>query len=215
MRRSWKPSCPSSPGGFNSGTKGVIHVTGTVGISGVLRDKLTLYSTANVVFLDDLTYATDPASGRCSDMLGVITAKNAVIADNALNTPQRPAVGSGPYVVMDDARDFYLHAIVMTLDKSLLVENVGSGPAAVLQCGGTWIGRGCIYQTGGIIASNRDFSAVNQGGGNITGFLKQRTYDRCAINNAPPYFPTTGRFEDNRTTRSIPSASASRICSAA
>ena len=99
---------------------------------------------------------------------------------------------------MDDARDFYLHAIVMTLDKSLLVENVGSGPTSVLQCGGTWIGRGCIYQTGGIIASNRDLSAVNQGGGAISGFLKQRTYDRCATKAAPPYFPTTGRFEDNR-----------------
>jgi hypothetical protein len=24
------------------------------------------------------------------------------------------------------------------------------------------------------------------------------TYDRCAVRNPPPYFPTTGRFIDNR-----------------
>ena len=30
------------------------------------------------------------------------------------------------------------------------------------------------------------------------GFLKRYTYDRCAVRNPPPYFPTTGKFTDNR-----------------
>ena len=31
-----------------------------------------------------------------------------------------------------------------------------------------------------------------------TGYIKRYSYDRCVITNPPPYFPTTGRFQDNR-----------------
>jgi hypothetical protein len=37
---------------------------------------------------------------------------------------------------------------------------------------------------------------VGQTNGN--GFIKRYSYDRCAHYNPPPYFPTTGRFLDNR-----------------
>jgi hypothetical protein len=30
------------------------------------------------------------------------------------------------------------------------------------------------------------------------GFIKRYSYDRCGVVNPPPYFPTTGRFLDNR-----------------
>ena len=30
------------------------------------------------------------------------------------------------------------------------------------------------------------------------GYVKRYSYDRCAVVNPPPYFPTTGRFLDNR-----------------
>ena len=30
------------------------------------------------------------------------------------------------------------------------------------------------------------------------GYIKRYSYDRCAVVNPPPYFPTTGRFQDNR-----------------
>ncbi len=30
------------------------------------------------------------------------------------------------------------------------------------------------------------------------GFTKRYSYDRCGVVNPPPYFPTTGRFLDNR-----------------
>jgi hypothetical protein len=33
---------------------------------------------------------------------------------------------------------------------------------------------------------------------NGAGFGKQYTYDRCANLRPPPYFPTTGRYLDNR-----------------
>ena len=31
-----------------------------------------------------------------------------------------------------------------------------------------------------------------------TGYIKRYSYDRCAVMYPPPYFPTTGRFQDNR-----------------
>ena len=32
----------------------------------------------------------------------------------------------------------------------------------------------------------------------MTGFVKRYSYDKCAVASPPPYFPTTGRFQDNR-----------------
>ena len=54
--------------------------------------------------------------------------------------------------------------------------------------------------TGGIIKERR--GAVGTTGG--TGFLKRYSYDRCAVLIPPPYFPTTGRFIDNRLTEMDP-----------
>ena len=51
-----------------------------------------------------------------------------------------------------------------------------------------------LYLTGGLIQNNR--GAVGQANGNS--YIKRYSYDRCAVINPPPYFPTTGRFQDNR-----------------
>ena len=56
------------------------------------------------------------------------------------------------------------------------------------------MGRGCLYVTGGIIQVTR--GPVGTGSG--TGFSKSYSYDACAASYPPPYFPTTGRFTDNR-----------------
>jgi hypothetical protein len=181
--------------GYNSGTKGVIYVSGTVGVSGVLRGRVTLYAANTVVLLDDLTYATDPASMKCADMLGIVAGGDVVIADNALNTPQvLPWSSGGQYLFLGGNRDFYLHGVVMALNQSFYPENVSSGPANVTTCGGQPIGRGCLYQTGGIISQYRQ--AMTTAGG--TGVLEQRIYDRCLVKNSPPYFPTPGHFLENR-----------------
>ena len=31
-----------------------------------------------------------------------------------------------------------------------------------------------------------------------SGYMENRTYDQCMAQQSPPYFPTTGRFFDNR-----------------
>jgi hypothetical protein len=181
--------------GFNTNTKGVMYVNGTVGISGVLRGDITLYSPNTVVILDDLRYANDPARGVCVDILGIISGANTIIADNSLNSPEYIKVSGGSIVrSLDDTPDMYLHAVVMALGNSFGVQNYSTGSNNAIPCGTTTWGRGCLYLTGGLIQNTR--GAVGTGGG--TGYVKRYSYDRCAVVNPPPYFPTTGRFQDNR-----------------
>jgi hypothetical protein len=188
--------------GLNPGTKGVIAVTGTVGISGVLRGRITLYATGTVVILDDQRYATDPsvtnavgAPTVCPDMLGVIAGANITVADNAVNNPPDVSTsGSASYKTVDDTKDMFIHGTMMALNTSFGVENFDQGPTDAMDCEGTNVGRGCLYLTGGIIQERR--GAVGQLSGE--GYIKRYAYDRCALSNPPPFFPTTGRFLDNR-----------------
>jgi hypothetical protein len=180
--------------GFNNSTKGVMYVNGTVGISGVVRSLVTLYSPNTVVILDDIRYANDPAAGICADILGVIAGQNVVVADNALNTPEPIRVSPLQYKSLDDTPDLYLHSVIMGIGTSFKVENYSQGPTNAMTCGTVSNGRGCLYLTGGLIQNNR--GPVGQTDGH--GFSKRYSYDRCAVVNPPPYFPTTGRFQDNR-----------------
>ncbi len=182
--------------GVNTNAKGVIHVNGTVAISGNLRGRVTLYSTGYIVVVDDARYATDPAAGQCADVLGLIAAKDVVVADNAINTPQT-FNGGATYNNLDDNTNLDLHAVIMALGTSFRVQNYGSGPISANGCGGTLVGRGCLNLTGGLIQNNRGPVGQLQGGG-ITGYVKRYSYDRCGAIAPPPYFPTTGRFLDNR-----------------
>ena len=176
--------------GQNPGTKGVIAVTGTIGVSGVLRGRITLYATGSVIVLDDLRYATDPSVGSCADMLGVISANNITVADNAILDPQN----IGAYKNFDDTKDLYIQGVLMAISTSFGVENYNSGPSNANDCEGTNGGRGCLYLSGGLIQESRGAVGLISG----EGFIKRYSYDRCAISTPPPYFPTTGRFLDNR-----------------
>lgn len=211
-RGAWQPSAVTPPAalvarrpwdaayliplyrGYNSGTQGVVYVDGTTGVSGVLRGRVTLYATGTVVVLDDLRYADDPASGVCADMLGLIAGNNVVVADNALNTPQKVRTSPALTKSLDDTKDLYVQAVIMALNTSFAVENYAGGPTNVNGCEGTANGRGCLYLTGGLIQYNRGAVGTSNG----TGFTKRYSYDRCAVASPPPYFPTTGRFTDIR-----------------
>ena len=179
---------------LNTNAKGVIYVAGTVGVSGVLSGKVTVYSTTTGVILDDVRYANDPGKGVCQDIFGILAATDIVVAKNAINEPQNVAAsGSANYKVMDDTKDLYLHGVMMALNTSFEAENPGTGPSNATNCEGTTNGRGCLYLTGGLIQKARGIVSI---GGQ--GYIKRYSYDRCAIVNPPPYFPTTGRFADNR-----------------
>jgi hypothetical protein len=177
--------------GINPNSKGVIYAGGTVGISGVLRGRITLYSPNTIVVLDDLRYATDPGTGICSDILGLLAGTDVIVADNALLTPQNTGSATRN---MDDTKDLYLHSVIMALNTSFQVEDYNAGPTNVNDCDGTNNGRGCLFLTGGLIQDERGAVGTSSG----SGFTKRYSYDRCAVVYPPPYFPTTGRFTDNR-----------------
>jgi hypothetical protein len=182
--------------GFNSNAKGVIYVDKNVGLSGTLRGQITLYSKGNIVLLDDVRYANDPVKGVCLDILGLISDRDIVIADNAINTPPSVTAGkkNGKYFTLDDTKDFYLHGVLMALGTAFRVEDYDQGPTDVNDCSGVDNGRGCIYLAGGIIQKERGPVGTSSG----SGYSKRYSYDHCAVVTPPPYFPTTGRFQDNR-----------------
>ncbi len=180
---------------LNPGIKGAIAVAGTVGISGVLRGRVTLYATGSVVILDDQRYATDPSvagatrTSTCPDVLGIIAGNDIWVADNALQDPPN----TGTYKNLDDTKDAFIHATMMALNTAFQVENPGSG-SKIGNCQGVTAGRSCLNVAGGIIQAKR--GSVGSASGE--GYSKQYSYDRCAVESPPPYFPTTGRFLDNR-----------------
>lgn len=181
--------------GYNSSTKGVIYVGGTVAVSGTVRGQVTLYTPYDIVVIDDVRYANDPSKGTCQDILGLLAGKEVVVADNAINTPQYVKVsGAKKQRSLDDTQDLYLQSVIMALNTSFRVEDYDTGPTSALTCGTTNIGRGCLYLAGGIIQQQRGAVGTSAG----TGYTKRYSYDRCAAVNPPPYFPTTGRYTDNR-----------------
>jgi hypothetical protein len=181
--------------GANTGARGVIHVAGTTAVSGTVRGRVTLYATGDIVIVDDVRYATDPSSNggitQCKDILGILSDNDVVLSDNAIFTPQNTSSG---YRNLDDTKDAYLHSVIMALNTSFGVQNFNAGPTDANDCQGNNVGRGCLFLTGGLIQETR--GAVGQSNG--TGFVKRYSYDRCAAIKPPPYFPTTGRFLDNR-----------------
>jgi hypothetical protein len=177
---------------YNNNYKGVIYSSGNLGVSGVLNGQVTLYAKGVIVILDDLRYANDPVKSVCHDILGLITDYDVVVADNALNTP--PSISDYANANLDDTKDIYIHSVIMALGTSFRVENYDSGPTNVNNCDAVSNGRGCIYLSGGLIQKNRGAVGTSSG----SGYSKRYTYDHCAIVNPPPYFPTTGRFQDNR-----------------
>jgi hypothetical protein len=180
----------------NSGARGVIHVDGTVGLSGTLVGRVTLRTTGTAVILDDIRYGTNPAtSGRCVDVLGILSERDVVVADNMLNNQTDVERDAGVTMrIMDDTKDLTIHSVIMALNTSFRVQNFNSGPTSGNICVATDRGRGCLALLGGLIQEAR--GAVGTSGGH--GYVKQYTYDRCANLRPPPYFPTTGRYLDNR-----------------
>lgn len=173
---------------FNPDFKGVIYVDGKVAISGVLRGRVTIAASEQIIIADDITYSIEPGLGTCQDILGIFSGEDVVVADNPINAPANRGVGA-TYLTYDDTKDEYIHGIVLALNI-FTVENYDSGSDRWERCENTNWGRGCLYLTGGIIQRVR--GAVGLSGGE--GYLKRYAYDRCGATAPPPYFPTTGHF---------------------
>ena len=191
---------------INITTRGVIHVHGPIAINGVLRGQVTLYAqtySANVgtvVYVDDVVYAQDPSAVLCANLFGVISDGDQMIADNAINSPQRAGSGAvyrwadGDDNGMMTTTDFVFHGVMMSRTGTIGVENYDQHAESKQSCNGAPTGRGCIRQAGGVI--EQAISATYAGGG--TGFGENRSVDQCLLQQSPPYFPVTGRYADNR-----------------
>ena len=92
--------------------------------SGTLNGRITLYAKGSIVLLDDLRYANDPVKGVCRDILGLISDKDIVIADNAINTPQ--LTSSTSWQAMNDTKDMYIHPVMMALPRASITSSTSS-----------------------------------------------------------------------------------------
>jgi serine/threonine protein kinase len=177
---------------FNPNSKGVIYVNGRLVVSGVLHGSVTVAASDNVVIADDLRYAIPPGSVPClaADMLGLLSEDSIYVADNAINAAQ-PWGASGEYKTYKTNPGEVVQGVLLAL-SSFTVENYTTGPV-VVQPGCRW-GRGCLYETGGLISGTRGAVGTSSG----TGYDKRYVYDACAAQAPPPHFPTTGRFFGSR-----------------
>ncbi|HTK56259.1 MAG TPA: hypothetical protein VL295_05500 [Gemmatimonadales bacterium] len=181
---------------LNVNFRGVIYVNGTVGVSGVVRGRVSVVSPNSIIVLDDLRQANDPGTGICDDIVGLITTGDVVLSDNVLTSPQAKNNG-GTLKTYDETGSEFIQAVILALGI-FTVENYSTGPTSSTtgreNCEATNWGRGCLYLTGGVVQETR--GAVGQADGH--GYKKRYSYNACAGTNPPPYFPTTGRFEPNR-----------------
>lgn len=176
---------------LNPNFRGVIYVSGKVVVSGVVRGNVTLAATGNIIIGDDITYDTDPSSGTCNDMLGLWAGDSVVVANNTLNTPQ-DIYSSGTFRSYDDTQSEFIQGVVLATEK-FTVQEAWMGSTNYEPCEGNAFGRGCLYLTGGVIQRTR--GVVTYG---TYGYLKRYSYDECATETPPPYFPSTGHFFRSR-----------------
>jgi hypothetical protein len=175
---------------INPNFKGVVFVDGKVAIYGTLRSRITLAATDNIIVLDDMAYSVNPGLQTCTDILGLFSGTDVVIADNLINNPYSY---SGSWRTWDDTSDETLHAVVLAL-SNFIAANHTAGSDDAQPCNGIPWGRGCLFLTGGVIQQDRGPVGLSSG----TGYLKRYSYDQCAFTDPPPYFPTTGRFAKQR-----------------
>lgn len=189
---------------YNPNFRGVIFVEGRVGVSGTARGRLTLVSRDNMVVLHELRQAVDPSTtnGMCrpeDDIVGLLSGRHVMWADNMLQAPQRRrdnSNGGGAWLAprkdFDPAAarpDMAVHAVILALG-SIGSErpNPWAGAAA-----SEFVNRGIIRQVGGRI-QDRAGQGGTISGGFLHGYNSDITFNKCALRFPPPYFPTTGHW---------------------
>lgn len=185
---------------YNPNSKGVMYFTGRVAVSGTLNGRMTVAASDKVLIVGDLKYAIAPGSAPClaANILGLLSADSILVADNTLNAPWDYTAGSaldpsGTARNYKASNDETIQGVMLTL-MSFGAEHYGNGGTSEQPCQISTNGRGCLSLTGGIIQGTR--GAVGMGSG--TGYVKRYSYDICAYQTPPPYFPTTGRYDRNR-----------------
>ncbi len=148
---------------------------GNLHIKGKFTGQLTLLAQSGgvankgKVYLDSsVTYVHNPMSGPSNDLLGICAQDSIVISKNSNNS-------SG----------IDIQASLFSMNKGMGAEQFDSGPT-----------RGMIRMLGGISQQQRAAVGTIDGSGNVvTGYSKSYRYDDRLMNQSPPFFPTTSRYE--------------------
>jgi Tfp pilus assembly protein PilX len=149
---------------------GVVYVNGIAEVSGTLAGQLTIAAKNDLRIVDDVVYHTDPRTDpTSSDLLGLISEANVVMASSAAN------LDSGDETVM---------AAVMALGESFTAENYTAGSP-----------RGKLKLYGGIIQKRRGPVGTFSGNTVVSGYEKAYNADLRLMDTPPPAFPTTGIIE--------------------
>jgi hypothetical protein len=140
-------------------------------IKGVLNGRVTVGAKKTVWIDGDLTYAADPRAGYSDDLLGLCADEKLYISDVPANR--------GPN------NQFTLMGSIFSRTDGLWAENYNSRPV-----------EGKMTTVGGQISKVGGYTGTFSGTTITHGFTPGGTYyDDRLLNDAPPFFPTTGNFE--------------------
>jgi Tfp pilus assembly protein PilX len=194
---------PLSPQ-LNPRFRGVIFVEGNVGVSGVMRGRVTVAARQNIVVLHNLEHAQNPGSASgCfpdDDVLGLYAGQYIFTADNTLITPQWRRDDSSmatdwiwPRKDFDpDTRrpELTLHASMLAL-MSVAAERPSPPPMLPAT---QWVNRGITRTVGGRVQGRAGQGGTFSNIGTLHGSIGDITFNTCALRFPPPFFPTTGRW---------------------
>jgi hypothetical protein len=100
------------------------------------------------------------------DLLGLVAKKSVRVSASAPN-------------------DLTIQATVMAVEGAFKVDNYWVQPP-----------KGTLHVYGGIIAKYGGYTGVFSPSSGLTaGYMEQHGYDQRLLNIAPPFYPTTGRYE--------------------
>jgi hypothetical protein len=140
-------------------------------IKGVLNGRVTVGAKKDIWIDNDLIYAADPRVGYSDDMLGLVADRTLYISDNAENR--------GPN------NNFTLMGSIFSRLDGLWAQNYSTRQV-----------EGKLITVGGQISKYGGYTGTFSGTTITHGFLPGGTYyDDRLLNDAPPFFPTTGNFE--------------------
>ena len=138
-------------------------------IKGVLNGRVTVGAKKYVWIDGDITYKDDPRVGYSDDMLGLCAEDKLYISD----------------VPENHNNNFMLMGSIFSRTDGLWAEHYNTRPV-----------EGKMTTVGGQIQKIGGYTGVFSGNNIINGFTPGGTYyDERLMNDAPPFFPTTGNFE--------------------